>query len=374
MKSEVDNPFVISGYVAPEYFCDRVKESSELEEAIKNGRNVTMLAPRRMGKTGLIKNVFHKLQGEGEWKCAYLDIYSANTLGDFAKRLVAAILGAVDSDVSKAIKAAGRFFRSIRPVVSIDSATGTPSYSFTTEPSEVETTLKECFDFLARDNKRTVVAIDEFQQVAEFQERGAEALLRSYIQFLPNVRFVFAGSKRHLIAEMFSEPNRPFYNSTQMFPLGVIDEAAYRRFAAQHMRRGGITLSEEVFSRIYREFDGITWYVQAVLNRLYGYKSATNADVDKAINKIIAENTYNYDNILEALPPGSVNLMRAIAKEGGVREVQSGAFIARHGLKASSSAKQALSRLRDMGMVMKRDDGMYMVDDRFLGIWLAREL
>ena len=372
MKQRLDNPFVLSGYVAPEYFCDRVKETAELKDAICNGRNVTLLAPRRMGKTGLIKNVFFQLEREKEWKTVYLDIYSATSLPEFAKRLAAAVLSVVDSDIAKALRAVGRFFRSFRPVVSIDAATGSPSYSFTIEPSTVETTLKECFDYLARDDRKIVVAIDEFQQVASFPEKGAEALLRSHIQFLPNVRFVFAGSKRHLMAQMFSEPNRPFYNSTQMFPLEAIDCDAYYRFAAQHMRKAGVSLAEDVFKRVYQQFDGITWYVQAVMNRLYGYNSAKSSDVDEAINKIIDENTYNYENIFEVIPAGSANLLRAIAAEGHVREVQAGGFVAKHGLKASSSAKQALARLLDLGMVTKCADGGYVVDDRFFAIWLTR--
>ena len=59
MKNIPTNPFLITGYQGPDYFCDREKETASLMSALKNGRNITLISPRRMGKTGLIKNVFY---------------------------------------------------------------------------------------------------------------------------------------------------------------------------------------------------------------------------------------------------------------------------------------------------------------------------
>jgi len=372
-KSLIDNPFVLYGYDSPDYFCDRVEETRELIEAVENGRNVTLLAPRRMGKTGLIQNVFYELRRRGGWHTAYVDVFAAQNLSDFARCFGAAIIGTMDSNVEKALKTATRFFRGFRPVVSVDPVTGSQSYSFTLDPQNVEATLKECFDYLAKSGKRCVVAIDEFQQVAEFPEEGAEALLRSYLQFLPKTRFIFAGSKRHLMAEIFSAPKRPFYNSTQMFPLGVIDRKAYLAFATKHLKAAGIALSPETFDRVYDLFDGVTWYVQAVMNRLYGFRSASESDVVRAVDRLIAENAYNFGNLLETLPPGSIRLLKAVAAEGKVRELTAGSFMARYGLHANSSVKLSLVKLMDAGLISKNDDGNYLVDDRLFGMWLARQ-
>lgn len=365
------NPFLIAGYESPDYFCDRVDETRELIDALENGRNVTMLAPRRMGKTGLIKNAFHHLRNAGDWTTIYVDIYSAQNLAEFTHRLTAAIVGSLDTSVEKALSAASRFFRSFRPVVSIDPMTGSSSYSFSLQAAGYEQTLKECFDYLAKTEKRVVIAIDEFQQIAAFPEKGTEALLRSYIQFIPRVRFIFAGSKRHMMAEMFSEPNRPFYNSTQTFPLGTIDASAYYEFAARHFAAIGITLPREIFDEIYKRFDGVTWYVQVILNRLYGYRSVEFSDIDRAIKALVAENSYNFENLLESYPPGCIRLMKAIAAEGAVKEINAGEFIMRHQLKATSSVNKSLAKLRDTNLVDKTEKG-YIIDDRLLGIYLTR--
>ena len=372
MKQKIDNPFLISGYASPEYFCDRKDETEKLIDALANGRNVTMIAPRRIGKTGLIKNAFHHLNEGGEWKTIYVDVYSCQDQTDFAKRMAETIVGSMDSAVEKALKAASRFFKSLRPSVSIDPMTGSPTYSLGVDSSRSEATLRECFEYLGSRSSRCVVAIDEFQQIASFPEKGIEALLRSFIQFVPNVRFIFAGSKRHMIADMFSSPARPFYNSTQMFPLDVIRPDAYFQFAQQHMKLCGASLERDVFDFIYSRFDGITWYVQTILNRLYGFRSAGLDDVSRAVQTILDENTYNFGNVLESLPPGAVRLLRAVAQEGTVKAVNAGSFIAKYGLRATSSVNVSLSKLLQTGLIDKTERG-YLIEDRFFGLWLTRQ-
>ena len=158
-----------------------------------------------------------------------------------------------------------------------------------------------------------------------------------------------------------------------MFPLDVIQSDAYFRFARRHMKSRGVSLERDVFDFIYGRFDGITWYVQTILNRLYGFRSARLDDVSKVVQSILDENTYNFGNILENLPLGSVRLLRAIAQEGAVKAVNNaGSFIARHMLRATSSVNASLSKLLQTGLVDKTERG-YLVEDRFFSLWLARQ-
>ena len=92
---KMNNPFLTAGYAGPEYFCDRVDETRKLVNAIKNDRNVTLIAPRRYGKTGLISNVFARLPSA--YTSIYIDIYSAKNLAAFTKMLASAVFGALDS-------------------------------------------------------------------------------------------------------------------------------------------------------------------------------------------------------------------------------------------------------------------------------------
>ena len=370
-----NNPFLISGYYSPEFFCDREQETKTILDALHNGRNVTLIAPRRMGKTGLIRHAFYRLKEQlPDIVTFYLDIYSTQSLGDFVRLFASTVLGQLDSAPQKALSRIGQFIRSCRPVFTFDELTGVPKVRIDVAPAEEENTLKEIFEYLGSSEKRCYVAIDEFQQIAEYPENGVEALLRSYIQFLPNVNFIFAGSKQHLMQEMFTSSKRPFYQSTQPLTIGSIQRDKYASFATGHFAKRNVKLPQDVFNSIYEKYEGHTWYVQCLLNRLYGY----NRDVDMelvsyATEQILSEYSYTYANLLKAYTPGQVRLLKAIAKEGSVKEVLSGDFISAYRLRAASSVSAALKKLQESELIYQTADG-YIIYDRFMGEWLRRQV
>lgn len=364
---------MIVGYHSPEFFCDREMETTTIIDALHNGRNMTLIAPRRMGKTGLIRHAFYKLKElEPEIVTLYMDIYSTNSLGDFVRLFANIVLGQLDSAPQKALSRIGQFIRSCRPVFTFDELTGMPKVTVDVAPTEEESTLKEIFDYLGSSEKRCYIAIDEFQQIAEYPEKGVEALLRSYIQFLPNVNFIFAGSKQHVMQEMFTSSKRPFYQSTQLLTIGTINQDKYSCFAMGYFAKRNLQLPREVFDAVYNKFDGHTWYIQNLLNRLYGY----NRDVDMesvayAIEQIIAEQSYSYADLLKAYSSGHVRLLKAIAQEGCVKEVLAGDFISKYKLRAASSVSAALKKLLGNELIYQTADG-YIIYDRFMGEWLRR--
>lgn len=369
-----NNPFLISGYHSPEFFCDRERETLAILDALYNGRNITLIAPRRMGKTGLVRHAFHHLkERQPDIVTLYMDIYSTQSLGDFVRLLAHTVLGSLDSVPQKALKRIKQYIRTCRPVFTFDERTGVPQVTVDVAPVEEESTLKEIFEYLGSSERRCYIAIDEFQQITEYAEKGVEALLRSYIQFLPNVNFIFAGSKQHVMQEMFVSSKRPFYQSTQLLTIGTIDCGEYARFAIGHFARHGTTLPQEVFDAVYDKFDGHTWYVQCLLNRLYGYNCDVDMDlVAYAIDQIVSEMSYSYADLLKAYSPGHVRLLKAIAREGCVKEVLSGDFIGRHKLRAASSVSASLKKLVDNEMVYQTPRG-YIIYDRFMGEWLRMQ-
>ena len=174
------NPFLTAGYHSPDYFCDRERETSDLIAAVNNDRNVTLVAPRRMGKSGLVKNVFYHLAQQGEYKCAYVDIFGTQCLADFVKAFAVGVFTSFETSFDKVARAASTFLRGFRPTVTFDTL-GAQKYSFEVQPSAAEATLAGVFDYLESLKFRTVVAFDEFQQIVESPEKGTEAMLRSRI-------------------------------------------------------------------------------------------------------------------------------------------------------------------------------------------------
>ena len=369
-----NNPFLISGYHSPEFFCDREQETAKILDALSNGRNVTLIAPRRMGKTGLIRHAFYHLKEQHpEIVTLYMDIFSTQSLGDFVRLFANTVLGKLDSAPQKALSRISQFIRSCRPVFTFDEITGVPKVTIDVAPAEEENTLKEIFDYLASSEKRCYIAIDEFQQITEYDEKGVEALLRSYIQFLPNVNFIFAGSRKHVMQEMFTSSKRPFYQSTQVVTIDAIDKEKYAQFAIEHFTKHNTELPIDVFDATYDKYNGHTWYMQALLNRLYGYNLNVDLElVAYATEQIIAEYSYSYADLLKSYTAGNVKLLKAIAQEGCVKEVLSGDFIAKYKLRAASSVSSSLKKLLNNELVYLTDQG-YIIYDRFMGEWLSNQ-
>ena len=367
---KLNNPFVIRGYAGAEYFCDRQKETAKLISAIENDCDVTLISPRRFGKTGLIHHTFAQLPSE--YTGIYLDIYAMKDLASFTKAFASAVLGALDTKVESAMRMAATFFKSCRPTVT-PQVEGLPKFSFDVVASNAEATLKEAFDYLGSKERRLVIAIDEFQQVAKFPESGTEALLRSYIQFVPQVRFVFAGSHKHMMEQMFAAPNRPFYQSTDFLSLHEIPLDAYRDFAASFFQAAKRPFASEAFDALYARFSGITWYLQAILNRIWlmgeGLENVNR--VEMAVESVIEDRADVYHDLLLSQNEGTQLMLRALAREGAVKMPTAGEFVSRHGLTAASSASFALSDLRSRDLVYETDLG-WVIYDRLFGEWLRR--
>lgn len=369
------NPFVYEGYESPEYFCDRTEETEKLIAHMKNGRNVTLVAPRKIGKTGLIKHAFHTLRNnETGSVCVYVDIFHTHSQYDFIQTLGKAIVQAHLASSRNATGKVMQFFSAWRPVVSLDPLTGMPTVTVNMERKNTEHTLESIFSYLRGSGKDIYIAIDEFQAVTDYPERGTEALLRSHIQFLSNAHFIFSGSKQHLMYEMFGSPERPFYQNTAMMSLAPLHEEIYYDFAARFFQKRQGELSKEVFHQLYEQFDGYTGYMQAVLNRLYEYEKTVSdyAQVNEAITAILRDRSDQFSMLMTFLTDNQRQLLRAIAAEGTVPQPQSAEFIRNHELPSGSSIRKALMVLTDKDIVYSTPEG-YIVYDRFLNLWLKTQ-
>ena len=332
---QLNNPFVIYGYKGAEYFCDRKKETEVIMKALQNERNIVLISPRRIGKTGLIHHVFENIsKQEPETHCFYLDINATRNLSQFIQLLAKTVIGKV--------------------------------------PSQREDSLKHIFEYLKQSEKRIYIAIDEFQQIAEYPEDGTEALLRSYIQFLPNVYFIFAGSKQHMMTDMFLSAKRPFYQSSQILNLPLINQDEYHHFANRWMGTRNLTMDPDTFAYLYNKVDGQTWYIQDILNRLYqNGKEITTAEIDDVTLELVNEQEVAFVNYYDSLTDNQAALLSAIAQDKAVTSILSQDFINRHNLPAASSVSLALKTLINREFIYKYN-GSYIIYDRFFGMWLRK--
>jgi len=375
MAAKLKNPFVIGGYVSAEYFCDRAIESKELVGAFENERNMVIVSPRRMGKTGLIEHCFHHKNIQKEYYTFFVDIYATGTLKELVFTLGKHIF---DTLKPRGMKFVEQFFTtisSLRPAFKLDSITGQPVFDIGIgDIRQPLLSLEEIFEYLEKADKRCIVAIDEFQQITKYPEENVEAILRTQIQKCKNSTFVFSGSQRHMMQNIFFSASRPFYQSASMLNLEPISLEAYTKFVVNHFQKADKMVSNECVERIYHLLDGHTWYMQTLFNRLYeqleGGEEMTLTLVNDVLHKTVESNRTVYQNMVSMLPERQKEALFAIAKEGKAAEITSAKFIKKHGLYSSSSVQSSVNQLLEKELITKNDT-FYLVYDRFFGLWLS---
>lgn len=366
------NPFVIEGYISPEYFCDRVEETALLTRHITNQCNVALIAPRRLGKSGLIHNCFHQNDFREQYHCIYIDIYDCKNLNDFVCTLGKGILTALKTKGRVVWEKFLQAVQSLKSTIAFD-INGNPEWSIgigcITAP---DITLDEIFAYLEKADKPCIVAIDEFQTIGNFPEKNVEAALRKRIQNCHNAHFIFSGSKRHMMAQMFASQARPFYHSSSIMGLEPICEQTYLEFANRHLAKNGKSITAEAFGQLYHHFDGITWYIQYVLNLLYTSLSTQHLlgsdEVEAAINDILAQHHFAYQALIYQLTAKQKQVLAAIAREGKPKSIMAQAFLHRYGLGAST-VQAAAKTLLDKDFITQ-DDGTFQLCDKFLQLYL----
>lgn len=370
------NPFITSGYVSPEYFCDREQESAQLIREIKNGNNLALISTRRMGKSGLIEHCFGSAEIGKAYYTFFVDIYATASLRDFVFLMSKVILEGLRPAGKRALQRFWNTVKSLQAGISFD-VNGSPSFMLQLgDIKSEETTLDEIFRYLNEAERPCIVAIDEFQQIAGYPEKNVEALLRTYIQRCTNARFVFAGSQRHVMGNMFLSASRPFYQSVSMMYLESIPLSEYTAFAVRHFKAGEREILPDVIELLYQHFEGITWYLQKMLNVLYASTPSggkcTIGMIPSALNSVIDSYKYTYSEMLFRIPEKQKELLVALAKEGKASAVTSGEFVRKYRLPSPSSVQSALRGLMEKDFVTQ-EQGIYHVYDRFFGLWLREK-
>ena len=370
MKPE--NPFLVSGYYSPEYFCNREKETGRVIQALANGRNITIFSIRRLGKTGLIEHVFNKLKSEKKKHLFYIDILSTTNLSSFINLFATTVLGKLESKPEKFIKKIGEIFTGIRPVISFDPSTGVPTLQINIQSTEeADKSLKNIFAYLKDSRKKIVIAIDEFQQITNYPEKNVEAVLRTNLQRAVGVKFIFSGSQKHILLSIFSQYGNPFYQSTEMMQLERIPDNEYCEFITSKFEKGRKKITSSTAVLILEICRLHTYYVQFLCNRLYGLKDSTITEslVRNTLESILKENEPVYINYRNLLTDYQWKVLTAIAIEGNAKLITSKDFISKHKLGTPSSVHSAVNSLLNKEMIYKEQND-YLIYDVFLERWL----
>lgn len=372
------NPFVVTGKIEPEYFCDRVVESARLVKSITNGNNLVLISPRRMGKTGLIRFCYDKEEIRDNYYCFFIDILHTTGLREFIHLLGKEIYETLQPRSKKMAKLFLQTLKSINGKFGFDISTGLPDFSIALGDIEQPTyLLEEVFKYLESADKPCIVAIDEFQQIAKYPEKNVEALLRSHIQKSRNCHFIYAGSERHMMQQMFLSSKHPFYRSADMLELKEIAREVYIPFVVENFKKSGKSITEEIVGAVYDFFRGHTFYIQKTFNESFADTpeggSCTMEIVRTAITELIDSYDTIFREILSNIPEKQKELLYAVALDGEASAITSAAFIRKHSLSSASSVQSAVKKLLEKDLITENGK-IYAVSDKFLGIWISTQI
>lgn len=369
------NPFLLNNYISPDYFCDRESETELLIKNIQNQSNTAIFAQRRIGKTALVKHVFHQLEKQSDIITIYLDIFSTYDLKGFSDALSTAIY-----QVFPIQKSIGQKFwehiKLLRPVIKVNTLSGEPELSLDVSmPEQIEKTIPQLFSFLAQQNSRVVIAIDEFQQILSYPEKNVEALLRTTIQNLNNVSFLFLGSDGKLMREIFNSAKRPFYASTKYLILDKISKKAYRDFIENTFHKHSVIMDKGVSEMILELTKRHTFYTQQLCHELFAenISSINEQNVMQTLYRILKQNEPIYFQYRNLLTKSQWRTLKAIAMEETVIKPYGMDFIKRHDLNSASNVRRSLDALVEKSIVYHNvsvKQPFFEVDDKFLMKWL----
>ncbi len=352
------NPFTL--YYNPKHFCDRKNELLQLEENLDNGRNTLLHSPRRLGKSALIKHLFTKLEKQKTYETVFVDLFATTNMESLIRVFAEKLLTKYHR--KNFIRGVKSLLKGLSPNISF-SPDGTPSLGLSINETQTESTLSELFRYLESRNKKVVVAFDEFQEIASYPEK-AEALLRTRIQELKNVQFIFSGSSNHLLQQMFFSAKRPFYQSVEVLVLDKIEHGVYADFIKEQFEMFHKKMSTDAVSHLLNFSDDYTYYTQAICNQAFS-KTEVELTFEAAlkITKTYIENRKaDYQNLLRLLPENQKKVAIAIAKEEIVNKPSAIEFIINNKLPSVSSTSQALKALVSKEIVYQTSEGFIVYD------------
>lgn len=364
------NPFKFGKEVSGYQFYDRQDATHSLLRKLRDGStNVVLFAPRRYGKTSLVHKVIEQLSHTDGICGLCFDMTRVPTVERFCEEYanaVYAMFGGRKELVHKLMD----YLSHLHPTFSIS---GEVKLDYGTKMSA--TSIAEVLDLpekLAHDmgNKPIVVAFDEFQDVAELsKEFPLEKIFRSCIQAHKNVRYVFLGSKTHLMKRMFGDATRPFYNSALPMPLPKPPESESIGFLISRFRDAGLLLSPENAQSILAASENIPYYLQAIASLAFecstdkDHTEVLPSDISAAIEAFIGINAELYDERLHGISDAKRALLEALAREPVAKFDE--AYRNRHRLPVTSTLHTALGELVDAGLVDRTPTEIRLADPLF---------
>lgn len=373
----MENPFIYGKAVYGPNFADREEEISEMMMDLKSGQNILVYSPRRYGKTSLVQEVLSNLRKEGVLT-VYVDLFPVTSKSKFADFYTAALARGTETKLEAMIRVI-REVIGVTPKIKIKPE-GLPNIEVELglRRPDVDQTLENIYDapqqIAKKRKKRVAVVFDEFQEIANLDGEHIERSMRTKVQHHDQVAYVFMGSKRHILKQIFRSKARAFYKQAKEYPLGKISSDKFKGFIAKKFAASGFKIDETSILKILGFTEGHPYYTQQLCHELWNLclpnRTVRVSDVDIAVEKVLRINSGEYARIWESLTNVQRAVLLAIATEGGQGQLYSSEFIERHDLVSPQHVQKALKPLEQKELIER--NRKWEVTDIFFREWLRK--
>ena len=363
MKS---NPFYYGGTIKDEYFCNRTSELKILKDDMYSGMNCLIYAPRRFGKTSLVLRALKELQNSDKIKYVFMDLMYVSTVEEFINNYFNLLAKNLEEPTDKVVN----FFKSvlkIRPNINVNfDVNGTPNFSLAMTANDADQTLEDVLNIalaFAKDSKKIVIVFDEFQEIANL---GIEAKLRSVIQqHSNNISYIFMGSKKSLLHQMFLNKNRPFYKSVKHFKIKEIGRDDWLEFISSKFEKTDKKIDSDIIDKILDITKGFPYYTQQFSYEIWNLTNEyTDNNIFQEALKIILEREEDLFSIeLENLTPNQRKALKIVVAKNG-ENLYDEQYLAKFKIK-TGSFQTALQGLLQKDILDKNTNQYYFQDPLF---------
>lgn len=363
------SPFVFGRIASGDTFMDRKTETRSLSDNFCNLTNTILISPRRWGKSSLVRKASESAMARDKnLRICHLDIFNVRTEEEFYEKLAAEVLHASESRWEELAVTAKKYLSAFIPQLNIGDLHNSVSVSLSLRPTrkDADAILDMAERIAADKNISIVVCIDEFQQIASFEDSEAfQSKLRSHWQLHQHVAYCLYGSRRHMMTDIFTNPRKPFYKFGQNIFLEKIDSRYWPPFICTKFEETSKSISYSQAERITNLVDNNPYYIQQLSEMVWNRTSHTCRDefVDEAFDALVSAQSGLNLALTQMLTLTQQNLLHAIV--AGETQLSSAAVLERYGLKNSLTvqrAKKALTQLDiidDFGKIITMEDPVY---------------
>lgn len=365
------NPFYFGNEVYGDDFCNRLYELKELKRSVVSGQNLLLYAPRRFGKTSLLKRLIQELSKDNRYKTIYIDLFSISTVEEFIQKYFNLIAKSFEDNQSKIIELF-RTILKIRPNITMTlNSSGDVTYGLSFNSKEQNQTLEDVLSlplsYAKKFDKKVVVIFDEFQEIEQLE---IEKRLRTIIQtHSREVAYIFSGSKKSILRHMFNDNSRAFYKSVKHFYIGEISLDDWVEFIQNKFNHTNKTIDIKYIKQVYEITQGFPYYMQQIMSIIWEKTNyfVTDGIVKESLKLILDRENDLYSLIWTQLTPNQKSSLKYIIKNDGLN-LYSNENLKQANLTATT-LKSTLEALIKKDICDKKNDRYYLVDP-FMKYWL----